>query len=66
MGLPPASVQRLNEALRAVHAQPGIHERLLAMGFTPVGGSPEEFARYIREEIAKWTKVAREFKVTAD
>ncbi len=65
-GLPAPVVRRLNEALRAVQAQPAIRERLVGMGFTLVGGSPEEFARHIRDEIAKWSRVAREYKVTAD
>ena len=35
-------------------------ERLAADGTEPVGNTPEEFARYIREEIVKWAKVAKE------
>ena len=64
--LPPSIVQRLNEAVRKVQAQPALHERLAGLAYTPVGGSPEEFARYIRDEIAKWAKLAREHKVTVD
>jgi tripartite-type tricarboxylate transporter receptor subunit TctC len=32
---------------------------LLAQGFEPVGGTPEEFGAYIKSEIAKWGKVIR-------
>ena len=33
------------------------HDRLLAQGFEPVGGTPAEFAAYIKSEMAKWAKV---------
>jgi tripartite-type tricarboxylate transporter receptor subunit TctC len=36
-----------------------IHERLAALGFEPIGSSPEEFADRIRAEIEKWAKVIR-------
>ena len=64
--LPPPIVQRLNEAIRKVQSQPAIHQRLLSLAYTPVGDSPEEFARYIRDETAKWSKVAREHKISVD
>ena len=65
-GLPVAITQRINDALRFVQAQAAVQERLAAAALTPVGGSPEEFAAYIRDEIAKWDKVAREYKITVD
>jgi tripartite-type tricarboxylate transporter receptor subunit TctC len=34
-----------------------IHERLAALGFEPIGSSPEVFADRIRTEIEKWAKV---------
>ena len=64
--LPPSIVQRLNEAIRKVQLQPAIQQRLISLAYTPVGDSPEEFARYIRDETAKWSKVAREYKITVD
>jgi tripartite-type tricarboxylate transporter receptor subunit TctC len=29
------------------------------LAFEPIGGSREEFARFIKAEIEKWTKVAK-------
>jgi len=63
---PPAIVQRLNEAFMKAHAAPGMKEKLVAAGLTPVGGTPEEFGRYIRSEIAKWSKVAKDIGATVD
>jgi tripartite-type tricarboxylate transporter receptor subunit TctC len=34
-------------------------DKLIAQGFEPVGGTPEEFGAYIKSEIAKWGKVIR-------
>jgi tripartite-type tricarboxylate transporter receptor subunit TctC len=31
-----------------------------------VGGTPDEFGRYIRAEIAKWSKVAKDIGATVD
>ena len=35
-------------------------ERLAALGFEPVGNTPEECAAQFRTEIAKWAKVIRD------
>ena len=58
-------VNRLSETLRAVVKSPEIVERMAASGNEPVGGTPEEFDRFIREEIPKWAKVIRQAKITA-
>jgi tripartite-type tricarboxylate transporter receptor subunit TctC len=36
-----------------------VRDRFAADGFEPVGSSPEEFARFMREEIAKWGKIVK-------
>ncbi len=43
-----------------VLAQPDLKERMLGMGFEPVGFRPERFAAYVRAKVAKWAKVVRE------
>jgi len=63
---PPAIVKRLNEAFMKAHEAPGMKEKLVAAGLTPVGGTPEEFGLYIRSEIAKWSKVAKDIGATVD
>jgi tripartite-type tricarboxylate transporter receptor subunit TctC len=58
-GTPRPIVTRLHgEIVRALRA-PDVRERLAADGAEPVGNSPEEFAAFIRAEIAKWAKVAK-------
>ena len=65
-GLPPAIVKRLNGAFMTITAAPGMRERLTGVGLTAVGGTPEEFSRYIRNEIMKWTKIAKDVGATVD
>jgi tripartite-type tricarboxylate transporter receptor subunit TctC len=62
-GTPPAIVQKLNEAVNRAIRSPDIRERLDQLAFEPVGGSPREFADYIRTEIPKWAKVMRDANV---
>lgn len=65
-GTPPPIVRRLNEAFQKVQADPEVRKRLAAAGLTPVGGSPDDFGKYIRSEIAKWSKVAKDIGATID
>jgi len=38
---------------------PAVRERLTAMGAEPSGNTPDEFAGFLRSEIAKWRKVVK-------
>jgi tripartite-type tricarboxylate transporter receptor subunit TctC len=38
---------------------PSVRERFASDGFDPVGNSPEEFGKFVREEIPKWAKVVK-------
>ena len=64
--LPPDIVKRLNQALAKVMAMPAVRERLLAGGLDPVPDTPEEFGRFIRSEIAKWSKIAKDVGAKAE
>ena len=43
----------------SVLRRPDVVERLTALGIEPVGSSPEEFNRFFRAEIEKWTTVIK-------
>ena len=43
-----------------------MRERLEGLGLDPVGNTPEEFAAFQKAEIAKWAKVVKDAKITAD
>jgi tripartite-type tricarboxylate transporter receptor subunit TctC len=65
-GMAPDVVQRLNDAFNKVMAMPAVREKLLGGGLDPVGGTPEQFGRFIGSEIAKWTKIAKDVGAKAD
>jgi tripartite-type tricarboxylate transporter receptor subunit TctC len=57
---PPAVIAKLNAAQVAVLNDPEVRGKLRQAGVTPSPGSPDEFARYLREEIVRWEKLIRE------
>lgn len=59
-GTPPEVVQKLNDALNRVLQRPDVRERLEALTFEPIGGSPQQFTDYVRAEVAKWAVVVKE------
>jgi tripartite-type tricarboxylate transporter receptor subunit TctC len=61
---PDAIVKRLSQALVKIMKTPDIVERMAAMGNEPVGNTPAEFDKFIRDEIPKWGKVIRDAKIT--
>ena len=65
-GTPPAVVNRLNEEFRKAQRDPAVREKLVAQGMEVTESTPEDFARYIREEIAKWAKVVKASGARAD
>ena len=65
-GTPPAIVQKLNDAVNQGLRHADFREKLEAIAFDPVGGSPQQFADYIKVEIAKWGKVIRAGNIKAE
>lgn len=64
-GVPPAIVEQIGSTLRQSIAQGDMNDKLRAMGFEPVGGTPAEFAERIRAEVGKWTDVIRRGNIEA-
>jgi tripartite-type tricarboxylate transporter receptor subunit TctC len=57
----PKPVQaRLHGAVVAALNDPTIREKLLASGALPAPTSPDEFAEFLRSELAKWGRVVRD------
>lgn len=59
-GIPRPIAERLNDALVKAVRDPQNSKTLIERGADPVGSSIEEHQEYIRTEIAKWRKVAKE------
>jgi tripartite-type tricarboxylate transporter receptor subunit TctC len=58
-GTPRDIIERLADASNEAAKSPDIIATLAVQGFDMAGGSPEDFAAFIREDLAKWTRVAR-------
>lgn len=65
-GLAPDITRKINEAFNKVMAMPAVRDKLMAAGLAPVGGTPEQFSRFIDSEITKWTRIAKDVGATAD
>lgn len=52
-------VSTLSGAVIKATRSPDIKQRLLDQGAEPVGNTPEEFAKLLREEVAKWAEVVK-------
>jgi tripartite-type tricarboxylate transporter receptor subunit TctC len=65
-GMPPAAVERLNAALMGIITEPEERARLLGMGAEVVGGTAEEFRRFMIADAEKIGRVVREARIRAE
>ena len=65
-GTPKPIVNRLQQELAAALKKPDVVEWMKQNGLDPVGSTPEEHAAHIRAELAKWAKIVKDAKVTAN
>ena len=56
---PKEIVVKLNAEIRRILALPDVRERLTQLGADPAGNTPEQFAAYIKGEIAKWGPIVK-------
>ena len=63
---PRAIVQRLRDEVARQIAEPDAREKLIALGIAPAGNQPDEFGKFLAEDTARWTTVARAANIKAD
>ena len=63
---PRSVTAKVNADVNRVLRESDTRQRLAAIGMEPMGGSEEGFARYFHAEIAKWAKVVRDAKISAE
>ena len=63
---PKATVARASADVNRVLAMSDVREKMLGLGADPAGNTPEEFARFIREDQAKWIKLMKEAGIKAE
>ena len=57
---PQAVIELINRKLNSVLQLPATKEAFAKMSFDPAGGPPEVLAKKVRDEISKWSGIARE------
>jgi tripartite-type tricarboxylate transporter receptor subunit TctC len=65
-GTPRPVVERLNREFTRALQSADIREKLLARGAQPSPGTPEAFAAFMAQEMAKWGPVARQAGIKLD
>ncbi|HEX6005759.1 MAG TPA: tripartite tricarboxylate transporter substrate binding protein [Burkholderiales bacterium] len=62
-GTPRAIVEKLNKAAVSVLKSDKTRERYITQGMEPIPSTSAEYAKYLKSEIDKWTKVVRAAKL---
>lgn len=65
-GMPPAVMARLSGEFQKALADPEVRRKLAASGLEAAGGTPEDFARRMRDEGMVWARIAKEVGVRAE
>jgi tripartite-type tricarboxylate transporter receptor subunit TctC len=63
---PPAIVQRLRDETAKILASSDVQRKFEGQGAETVKMSPDEFGRFIKTEIVKWTKVVKDAGIKAE
>lgn len=63
---PPEIVQKVADGIIRATRDPEVRKRMLEQGANPVGSTPEEFSKTLREEVARWAEVVKVSGARAD
>jgi len=66
IGTPAAIVEKLNGEVNKALKRPEVAKKLEDEGSTALGGTPQQFAEFIRAEHAKWGAAVREANIKLD
>jgi tripartite-type tricarboxylate transporter receptor subunit TctC len=60
-GTPKPIIDKLNAAVTAVAKRPDVIKLWAEQGALPMSMTPEEFDKYLRDDIVKWGNVVKQF-----
>lgn len=63
---PADAIDATNAAINRVLAEPATRERFAALGAEPLGGSPDDLAAMVQEEISRWRTVIAAQRITIE
>lgn len=64
--LPPAITKRLNTEINAILKMPDVIERITSQGGEVTGGTSEDFAVFLKQDVAKWAKLVKTADIKAE
>ncbi len=62
---PKAIIDRWHKEVVAVLRAPDVQADIIAQGIEPIGNTPEEFGRILRDDVQKWGKILKGTKTTS-
>ena len=65
-GTPAAVVRRVHAETAAIIKSAAVTEQLLAQGAEPIGNSPQDAAKFLKDEIARWTRLIKQADIRAN
>jgi tripartite-type tricarboxylate transporter receptor subunit TctC len=65
-GTPREVISKINAEANRAAATPEVRERLAAQYYDLRGGSAEQFGEFVRNEVARWSKVIRDASIKGD
>ena len=65
-GTPRPLIAKLNKDIVAALALPDVRERMLGAGLETVGNTPEEFAAFVKTDLAHWAKLIEQAGIRAE
>jgi tripartite-type tricarboxylate transporter receptor subunit TctC len=65
-GTPPATLQKIHDAVNRAIEDPGIREKLASQGLEVQAMSREEFAAIVQSDLGKWSRIIAKLGIHAD
>ena len=65
-GASPVLTAKLHDAVDATIRSPDVARKFADLGADPQFGSPQDFAQYVADDLAKWTRVAKDAGLKAE
>ena len=65
-GTPRPVIDKINAEVNAILKQPDVVQKMNAAGFDLIGGTPEDFAKLLAADTARWTPVVKRLGIVAN
>ncbi len=63
---PRAVIERLSVEINKALQSPEVKSKLAQQGAEPLGSTPDDYAAYLRSELARWARVVKQTGITME